>query len=206
MSIIKKYILWGLILFPLLSQGIDHSEKIVIKKTLLGLNLSGETDYRTNKTGLFYRHYDFGITFPLAKTWSAAIQYRNIYVQKDGEWVLEKRPHAQIQKTIDTNHLKWTIKSRQEYRVRSGRDDAMRNRIRVKGKSNKTFYNLKPYFGNEFFYDMEKNSYNKNRFTFGLDFPKGKLGVPTIYYKYDVSLSDEKWVTAFAGLVFQITI
>ena len=117
-----------------------------------------------------------------------------------------KRPHAQIQKTIDTNHLKWTIKSRQEYRVRSGRDDAMRNRIRVKGKSNKTFYNLKPYFGNEFFYDMEKNSYNKNRFTFGLDFPKGKLGVPTIYYKYDVSLSDEKWVTAFAGLVFQITI
>ena len=120
MSIIKKYILWGLILFPLLSQGIDHSEKIVIKKTLLGLNLSGETDYRTNKTGLFYRHYDFGVTFPLAKTWSAAIQYRNIYVQKDGEWVLEKRPHAQIQKTIDTDHLKWTIKSRQEYRVRSG--------------------------------------------------------------------------------------
>ena len=49
MSLIKKYIIWGLILFPLLSQGIDHSEKIVIKKTLLGLNLSGETDYRTNK-------------------------------------------------------------------------------------------------------------------------------------------------------------
>ena len=56
------------------------------------------------------------------------------------------------------------------------------------------------------FYDMEKNSYNKNRFTFGIDFPRGKLGAPTIYYKYDVSLSDEKWVTAFAGLVFQITL
>ncbi|GIS56194.1 MAG: hypothetical protein CM1200mP1_01320 [Candidatus Neomarinimicrobiota bacterium] len=28
-----------------------------------------------------------------------------------------------------------------------------------------------------FFYDMEKNSYNKNRVTFGFDFPKGKLGL-----------------------------
>ena len=152
----------GLLLFPLLGQGIDHSEKIVIKKTLLGLNLSGAIDYRTNKNELFYRHYDFGLTFPLAKTWSAAIQYRNTYVQKDGEWVLEKRPHAQIQKTINTDLIKWTIKSRQEYRIRDGRDDALRNRIKIKGKSNKTFYKLKPYFGNEFYYDMEKNSYNKN--------------------------------------------
>ena len=202
----KKHIFLGLLLFPLLGQGIDHSEKIVIKKTILGLNLSGETDYRTDKTGLFYRHYDFGLTFPLAKTWSAAIQYRNIYVQKDGEWVLEKRPHAQIQKTINTDLIKWTIKSRQEYRIRDGRDDALRNRIRIKGKSNKTFYKLKPYFGNEFFYDMEKNSYNKNRVTFGFDFPKGKLGTPTIYYKYDTSLTDEKWSPSFTGLVFQITL
>ena len=155
MLMIKKYILWGLILFPLLGQGINHSEKIVIKKNLLGLNLSGETDYRTNKTGWFYRHNDFGVTFLLAKTWSAAIQYRNVYVQKDGAWVLEDRPHAQIQKSITTDLIKWTIKSRQEYRIRNGRDEAMRNRIRIKGISNKTFYNLKPYFGNEFFYDME---------------------------------------------------
>tara|TARA_B100001250_G_C19655078_1_gene724465 strand:- start:91 stop:711 length:621 start_codon:yes stop_codon:yes gene_type:complete len=206
MSKIQKYIFSSLFLFPLFGQISDHSEKIAIKRKTFGLNLFGEIDYRTNKTGLFYRHHDFGITFPVSKTWSVAIQYRNIFTQKDGGWVLEKRPHAQIQKTINTQPVKWSIKSRQEYRIRDGRNDAMRNRFRIKGKSNKSFFYANPHFGNEFFYDMEKKSYNKNRFTFGFDFPKGKLGIPTIYYKYDISLSDDKWVSSFSGLTFQLTL
>tara|TARA_Y100001960_G_C14653491_1_gene817130 strand:- start:70 stop:690 length:621 start_codon:yes stop_codon:yes gene_type:complete len=206
MSKIQKYILSILLLFPLFGQGLDHSEKVAIKRKTFGLNILGEIDYRTNKTGSFYRHYDFGISFPIANTWSVAIQYRNIFTKKDGEWILEKRPHAQIQKTIDTDPIKWSIKSRQEYRIRNGRDDALRNRFRIKGKSNKSFFNAKPHFGNEFFYDMEKQSYNKNRFTFGFDFKKGKLGIPTIYYKYDISLSDDKWMPSFSGLTFQLTL
>tara|TARA_B100000902_G_scaffold208724_1_gene198678 strand:+ start:592 stop:1245 length:654 start_codon:yes stop_codon:yes gene_type:complete len=204
--IYKAYLLSLFVFFPIFGQGIDHSEKIVIKKKPFGLNLSGEIDYRTNKTGLFYRHYDAGISFAFAESWSLAVQYRNIYVQKNGQWILEKRPHAQIQKTINTDAIKWTIKSRQEYRIRDGKDDALRNRFRVKGKSNKRFFSLKPFFGNEFFYDMEKNSYNKNRFSFGFDLPAISIGVPTIFYKYDQALSDNKWVNSFSGLVFQITL
>ena len=202
---IKKIFFLGFFVLPLFSQGLNHSEKIVIKRNALGLKLSGEIDYRTNETGLYHRHYDLGTAFSLGETWTANIQFRSVYRMKDGQWKLEKRPHGQIQKTLNTDAVKWTIKSRQEYRIRVGQSNAMRNRFRIMGKSNRAWKNLKPYIANEFFYDMDKKKYNKNWVMVGFDLTKSKIGLPSIYYKYVTDLVDGKWVSTYM-MVFKVTI
>ena len=69
----------------------------------------------------------------------------------------------------------------------------MRNRFRITAKSNIRFKSIKPYIGNEFFYDFEKKSYNKNWLMVGIDLQKKRYGVPSIYYKY---VTDFDWKTS----------
>ena len=201
----SKLILLLIFPFCLLSQSINHSEKLAIKKKVLGLNLKGEIDLRTNESGPFHRHYDAGFSLPFLDTWSLSIQYRSVFRKKDGQWDLEKRPHATIEKVIVSNKIKWSLKSRQEYRIRKNRDDALRNRIRIMAKSQYRFFNLKPYIGNEFFYDMEKNEYNKNWTVFGFDLNKKSFGTPSIYYKYVLDLIDNRWQSTYM-LVFKLSL
>ena len=186
-------------------QSINHSEVIDIKRKVMGIKMSGQIDHRTTEEkGWHYRHYDIGGSFPIAESWTAAIQYRSVYTLKDGNWVLEKRPHAQIQKTINTKAVKWAIKSRQEYRMKDGKDPGLRNRVRVMAKSNSSWKNLKPYIGNEFFYDMDINKYNKNRLLIGFDLTQFQFGTPSIAFRHISTLADEKWKTTYT-MIFKIT-
>ena len=59
--------------------------------------------------------------------------------------------------------------------------------------------------GNEFFYDMEKNEYNKNWFVFGFDLLKKDKIAPTVYYKLISDYVDGKWIYTYT-MVFQFTI
>ena len=118
---------------------------------------------------------------------------------------LEKRPKALIQKTLKSNKLKWAVRSLQEYRIRKGKDDALRNRVRVMAKSNTNWNGLTPFMGNEFFYDMEKNEYNKNWFVLGFDLSKNSNIAPTIYYKHISDYVDGKWMSTYT-MVFKFTI
>ena len=81
----------------------------------------------------------------------------------------------------------------------------MRNRFRITAKSNIRFKSIKPYIGNEFFYDFEKKSYNKNWVMVGIDLQENRYGVPSIYYKYVTDFEDNKWVPSYS-LVFKITL
>ena len=72
-------------------------------------------------------------------------------------------------------------------------------------KSQYRFFNLKPYIGNEFFYDMEKNEYNKNWTVFGFDLNKKSFGTPSIYYKYVLDLIDNRWQSTYM-LVFKLSL
>lgn len=186
----------------IICQSMNHSEVIDVKRKILGIKMSGQIDHRTtDEKGWHYRHYDIGGSFPITESWSAAIQYRSVYTLKDGDWILEKRPHTQIQKTINTNRAKWTIKSRQEYRIRDGKDPALRNRVRVMAKSKSSWKKLKPYIGNEFFYDMEINKYNKNRFLIGFDLTQFELFTPSIAFRHINALSNDKWKTTYTMIL-----
>lgn len=203
----NKYLLLIIFTIPIFSQHtLNRSEKITIKRKINSIGLYSDLDLRTtDKRGLYYRHLELGATIPLGKTWSTSLQYRNIYTNNGSTWKLEKRPKALIQKTLKSNKLKWAVRSLQEYRIRKGKDDALRNRIRVMAKSNTNWNGLTPFMGNEFFYDMEKNEYNKNWFVLGFDLSKKSNIAPTIYYKHISDYVDGKWMSTYT-MVFKFTI
>ena len=204
---INKFFLYLLVVGPLFGQTlINRSEKITIKRKMYNFNSYIDFDFRTtNERGFYYRHSDFGVNIPLTKTWLTSFQYRNIYTQSKGSWKLEKRPKALIQKTINTRTLKWSVRSLQEYRIRDSKDDALRNRVRVMAKSNTNWNGLKLFTGNEFFYDMEKNEYNKNWLVVGFDLSKVGFTAPTIYYKHISDYVNGKWIYSYT-MVFKVTI
>tara|TARA_Y100000741_G_scaffold54823_1_gene37807 strand:+ start:6515 stop:7129 length:615 start_codon:yes stop_codon:yes gene_type:complete len=203
----NKYLLLIIFTIPIFSQHtLNRSEKITIKRKINSVGLYSDLDFRTtDKRGLYYRHLEFGATIPLGKTWSTSLQYRSIYTNNGSIWKLEKRPKALIQKTLKSNKLKWAVRSLQEYRIRKGKDDALRNRVRVMAKSNTNWNGLTPFMGNEFFYDMEKNEYNKNWFVLGFDLSKKSNIAPTIYYKHISDYVDGKWMSTYT-MVFKFTI
>ena len=203
----NKYLLLIIFTIPIFAQEtLNRSEKITVKRKFGSIGMYSDLDFRTtDKKGYYYRHVEFGATIPLGKTWSTSLQYRNVYTKNGSFWILEKRPKALIQKTFKSNNLKWAVRSLQEYRIRKGRDDALRNRVRVMAKSNMDWNGLTPFMGNEFFYDMEKNEYNKNWFVIGFDLSKKNKIAPTIYYKHIADYIDENWVSTYT-MVFKFTI
>ena len=203
----NKYLLLIIFTIPIFSQHtLNRSEKITIKRKINSVGLYSDLDFRTtDKRGLYYRHLELGATIPLGKTWSTSLQYRSIYTNNGSIWKLEKRPKALIQKTLKSNKLKWAVRSLQEYRIRKGKDDALRNRVRIMAKSNTNWNGLTPFMGNEFFYDMEKNEYNKNWFVLGFDLSKKSNIAPTIYYKHISDYVDGKWMSTYT-MVFKFTI
>ena len=203
----NKYLLLIFFISPVFTQEtLNRSEKITVKRKMGGVGVYSDLDFRTtDKRGLYYRHLDLGITIPIGNTWSTSLQYRNIYINNGALWKLEKRPKALIQKTFNLDQIKWTVRSLQEYRIRKGKDDALRNRVRIMAKSKTNWNGLTPFMGNEFFYDMEKNEYNKNWFVFGVDLSKKDKIAPTVYYKLISDYVDGKWIYTYT-MVFQFTI
>ena len=203
----NKYLLLIIFTIPIFAQEtLNRSEKITVKRKFGSIGMYSDLDFRTtDKKGYYYRHVDFGATIPLGKTWSTSLQYRNVYTKNGSFWILEKRPKALIQKTFKSNNAKWAVRSLQEYRIRKGKDDALRNRVRVMAKSNMDWNGLTPFMGNEFFYDMEKNEYNKNWFVFGFDLSKKDKIAPTVYYKHISDYVDGKWIYTYT-MVFKFTI
>ena len=199
---INKIFIFALFLSNVFSQKLpNHSEKILIKRNTLSIDF----DWRSNESGFYYQHYDFAKRIKFNNDWSTFFNYRIIGRVQDGSlsWV-ENRPHISIQKNISNEAIKWTLRSRQEFRFRKEKDLILRNRFRLMVKSNKHIVKIKPYIGNEFFYDIEKNKYNKNWLVLGFDLTKSQYA-PTVYYKYISDLIDGKWISSYT-LVFRITI
>lgn len=176
-----------------------HSGKLLLKKDFSKINSSFETDYRYNNTGLYYKHYDLGVEKPLAQNWYIGLNYRAIYVRKNNQWHLEKRPHMQIKKTINTDLVKLSLRTRLEYRYKSDDSESARNRSKLAIKSQYRILKLKPFISNEWFYDLDKEKYNKNWLAIGAEFPKQKFGKFSIYYKHVTDLeSDDNWSSSYS--------
>ena len=90
----KVHVLLFCSLVPIYTQQlINRSEKVTIKRKLSNFSVYGDIDFRTtNDRGLYYRHFETGTIIPIGKTWSASLQYRNIYTKSGEKWKLEKRP------------------------------------------------------------------------------------------------------------------
>ena len=185
----------------------NHQDKLVFKRPMGNSTYTIELDGRTNETGFFHKHLDFGIHYPFKNDWKVGLKYRQMYRISEDDWKLEQRPQAELIKSIKRSKIKWQIRSRMDYRIRDGKDDAMRNRTRLQLKSNNTVtrFKLTPFISNEFFFTTDPWLYYVNRIEAGFDLPKGKFGEWSIYYKYNQTLTDGIWEPAYT-FVFKFVI
>ncbi|MFT6333022.1 MAG: hypothetical protein ACJAW3_001372 [Lentimonas sp.] len=191
---IKRILLIIILAFiPVKSFSRENSGKLIIRKKFSDFTTSFESDYRYNESELGHRHYDLGIKIPFLESWSASINYRSVYKykSKNNKWKLEKRPHISLQKNFNSKFVKFQLRTRQEYRYKADGSQSIRNRSRLMIKSNKAIFKLKPFIGNEIFYDMDENKYNKNWLVGGFSLPKSRLGNYSIYYKHVTDLNDQ---------------
>jgi hypothetical protein len=187
-------------LFPIHSYARENSGKLIFRKKFNKFTTSIESDYRYNEDELNHRHYDIGIQIPFTDGWSASINYRLVYKFKDNnnKWELEKRPHISLQKVFNTKLVKVEFRTRQEYRYRADKTESTRNRTRIMLKSNKEIFKLKPFIGNEVFYNMDKEKYNKNWLVGGVSFPKSNFGNYSVYYKHVTDLDEDDWNSEYS--------
>ena len=185
------------------SYAANYSGKIGIDKKFDKFSLNFDTDYRYNDTGLYYRHYDAGIKIPFKKDWSSSINFRSTYQYKNGKWRLEKRPHIQLNKKFNMELIKISIRTRQEYRYENNDTESTRNRSKLLLKSRKTILGVTPFIGNEWFYDMDVNKYNKNWFSTGVELSRTQHSKYIIYYRHLTTLEEQGNWTSSYSLVFK---
>ncbi|MFT6077479.1 MAG: hypothetical protein ACJATU_000683, partial [Rickettsiales bacterium] len=195
----------AIILAPTHSIARENSGKLVFRKKFEKITASFASDYRYSQVGLDHRHYDFGLKIPFWESWSTSINYRLVYKFKDknNKWKQEKRPHISLQKVFDYKFIKIELRTRQEYRYKADDTESSRNRSRIMIKSNKKILHLKPFLGNEFFYDLDKKKYNKNRLIGGVSFPKSKFGNYSLYYRHFTYLDKQDNWSSDYGFVFK---
>ena len=191
----------------LLNSQINHQDKLVIKRKLGESTVTVDFDGRTNETGFYHKHIDFGVAYPLQQSWIVELKYRAQYRTKEDTWSLEHRPQFQLIKNINRPSVKWQLRTRMEYRIREGKEDEMRNRSRIQIKAPKPMSSLKitPFINNESFFAPETWKHYINWVSFGFDLPKSKIGKPTIFYKYVITLIEGEWVPTYT-FVFKLTI
>lgn len=196
-NILYLFVLKGI----LFSQGLDdiqfwHAEKFqkkINEKTLLSL----EQDFRSgeNMSKLLYLHADFGFRRSLNKSYSINLNFREVFEQKGQNLTREHRPHVQIAWKGKSGQFSISSRARLEYRIRQGKDSVFRNRDMISVNYGKGFTSLKlvPYFANEFFYDFEKNEYNRNRFYVGIKVGSIKSFKPTIYILIQTKIANDSF-------------
>jgi hypothetical protein len=200
----KLSILLVLILLLQPAYAVRHITKVQYSPEIKnGFKIYSDIEYRYNGDDIEYRHYDGGIRFPIkyfGEGWQGGAQFRAIYTKSDdGSWDLEKRPHFQLQKAIETAEynfipeLTWKFRTRHEYRVRESGNDTARNRLKISVKSNEEYYGLKPFISDEIFYDFDKKDWIRNRMQVGVDLPKFKKVSSSVAYRLEANLVDDDW-------------
>ncbi len=198
----KKACLFVIIFFISNSAyALRHWDKVSFSPEIKnGVKLYAEVNYRYNGDDIFYRHYDGGVNFPIkyfGEGWQGSLRFRAVYTKlQDGSWFLEKRPLAELQKTIYSPkyefvpELKWQFRTRHEYRVRENGNDTARNRLRLVLKTKDDYYGVKPFIGDEVFYDFDADDWTTNRFIVGIDLPKFKKAKTSIAYQLETDMND----------------
>ncbi|RAP33758.1 hypothetical protein DID77_02560 [Candidatus Marinamargulisbacteria bacterium SCGC AG-439-L15] len=173
----------------------EISTKVQIKKPFKTLVLKADTDSRYNKNTASYHHYGIGIQKKLQNNWSYSLNFRKTFRNKQTQWEIEDRPFIQVQKKGYFNKIKWRIRNRFDYRIQD--NHSSRYRLQLKSRTKKPILGTHPFISNEFFYNFNKSSYNKNWFAIGVTFKKYEFGTPSLYYKIVSSYKNDSWTNNY---------
>ncbi len=187
--------------------------KILLRKKLEKFTPTFEFEQRHNEdTSRFqFRHYDLGIIVPIKNNWFAYANYRLVYNfnYDTKNWEQEKRSLIALQKVFKTKYAKISIRNRHEYRVKAGQTSTSRNRTKIELCSNKSYFGLKPFVSNEFFYDTDtQDTYNANRVEVGVSFLQTKNAKYSINFRNEITEDPDNkdyWTTKDA-IVLKATI
>jgi len=147
----------------------------VVLKTDLNTDWSTafEEEFRIDADSgkVYYHHSDIGLTYGgLAEWLDVGLNFRKAYQQDAaGDWQQENRPHINVTVKDSFGGVKWSNRSRFEFRDRDGRDDIWRyrNKVTLQPPWELTALKLKPYVAEEVFINMDGSGYSGNRFSAG---------------------------------------
>jgi hypothetical protein len=156
------------------------------------------TEFRfiDNSSQTHYVHLETGIEWKLNTLVNISVCYRHISNKSNSNWETEFRPH--LNTTIKWNLFDFSFKNRMrlEYRIRNHSDS-----FRYTNKLSVQFHEIpwegiRPCLGIEPFYDFDKSSWNKIRYSAGFDWPISKQVQGHLEYLRESSKSDTHWTYA----------
>ena len=129
-----------------------------------------------------------------ARSWLAlGAGYRQQYDRRDGHWIEENRPFAEL--TLRRKFRAATISDRNriEYRIRDGQEDIWRyrNKLALQYNAWEAGFGLKPYVAAEAFVDESADLRERNRTRFA-------LGLRTDPDRYLLRNVETRWAQALA--------
>ncbi|MFQ5870283.1 MAG: DUF2490 domain-containing protein [Candidatus Zixiibacteriota bacterium] len=156
-----------------------------------------EVEFRfgDNMGELYYQHSELALSHRCTGWLTFTVNYRQIYEKKGEVWKQENRPHLNAILRWSWSGFGLEDRSRLEYRVREGKDDALRcrNRLALKLPLNWGNFNVQPYIADEIFLDFEKGELNRNRLYLGANGNLGKGLKAETYYLWQTSKSEDRW-------------
>ena len=160
-----------------------------------------EEEFRFGNDGghFYYQHSDLGFTYSGFADWlDLGINYRHIFEEKNGEWPRERRPHLNITLKGKMDDWAWSCRARFEYRDKDNSNDGWRyrNKLTLKAPLKITRFEIQPYIADEIFVDFDKDDLTRNRFYSGFSMKLFKNLKGEIFYLWQRSKKDDKWVDA----------
>jgi hypothetical protein len=144
----------------------------------------------------YYHHSDLGLSYKCYEWLKLGLNYRQVYEKKNRDWKQENRPHLNGTVKWALADFKFTDRSRLEYRIREGKDDALRyrNKLTIKFPFKWTKFNIQPYLADEVFVDFDQGELNRNRLYVGTGCKLIKYLKADVFYLWQSSKSSDSWV------------
>jgi len=140
---------------------------------------------------LCYHHSEIGLTYKGLADWlEIGANFRKVY-QRDsaGDWREEDRPHFNFTIKDTFAGIKWSNRSRFEWRDREGRDNLWRyrNRLKLELPWALTPLKIKPYASDEVLINMDGSGFSSNRLSAGGVIPIGKNIKLDLFYMWQAT-------------------
>ncbi len=161
-----------------------------------GVKLEEEFRIGDDMEQLCYHHTDCGLTYKLTDSFLLGFNYRQIFERKNGEFEEENRPH--VSATIKWRWEDFSFKDRSkfEYRVRTGKDNAWRyrNKLSATLPVKMTKFDVQPYLADEVFIDLNEGKFSRNRLYAGFGAGLMKHLKLDVFYLWQTSKKKEDWI------------
>ncbi|MBN1552139.1 DUF2490 domain-containing protein [bacterium] len=175
---------------------------------LLKVGLEEQFRFGDDMTDLAYQHTEIQTTWAIMKFFDLGLNYRHIYTLSGESWAEENRPMIDGTLKFKSKSFGVSDRNRFEYRVRKDKDEAWRYRNKITLSCVRLIEKnrIEPYIANEFYYDFDADSFNKNRIYAGAKIQLSKAVQGDLYYLLESTEKNDVWTDVHVlGLTFKFS-